>query len=289
MIGELGCRVLLTTAWRGEPCDVMVALHARRSHPSLVGFRSTHPQRAAVLALTGTDLYRDIHVSPQAQEALESATRLLVLQDAALDELTPAQRMRARVIYQSAEARYAHRPPEHLFRAVVLGHLREEKDPFRAALALRHLPGGPDMCVVHAGKPLSPEFEKQAEELMRGEPRYRWVGELPHWRALKLLAASHVMVISSRIEGGAHVVSEAVVHGVPVIASDIAGNRGMLGEDYPGYFPLEDEHALAQLLSRARSDNDFLGTLRSRVLERQPLFAPQREQEAWKRLLEELQ
>lgn len=288
IVRELGYRVELATAWRGEPCEVLVALHARCSYPSLSAFQNEHPQRPAILALTGTDLYRDVHVSPEARAAIESATRLIVLQQAAVEELTPAQRLRAHVIHQSSEARYAHWPPRHLFRVAVLGHLREEKDPFRAALALRHLPTAHEVRVVQAGKPLAPEFEQQAKLLMRDDPRYRWVGELPHWRALKLLAQSHVMVISSRMEGGAHVVSEAIVHGVPVLASDISGNRGMLGNDYPGYFPLEDDGALARLLLRSRSDGNFLDQLRRGVIERQALFSPQREQAAWKRLLEGL-
>lgn len=284
----LGCRVSIQMEWDGSDCDLMVALHARKSHASLASFRARWPDRPAVLALTGTDVYRDIRSDASARESLEMATRLVVLQEAALAELGAGLRQKARVIHQSVATRLVPRPPLRAFRACFLGHLREEKDPFRPALALRHLPATAPIEVVQAGKPLSVAMEREAQELMRAEPRYRWVGELPHWRAMRLLARSHVMVISSVLEGGAHVVSEAIALGVPVIASDIPGNRGLLGDDYPSYFPVGDEAALAGLIRRAMDDEDFLGKLRSAVILRRPLVAPFREAEAWRKLLVEL-
>ncbi|MBA3904089.1 MAG: TIGR04348 family glycosyltransferase [Rhodocyclaceae bacterium] len=284
----LGCRVSIRTEWDGSACDLMVALHARRSHASIKSFRVCHPDKPAVLALTGTDVYRDIHNDPDAGESLELATRLIVLQEAALAELTAGQRARARVIHQSVATPLACDPPYRVFRAAVLGHLREEKDPFRMALALRHFPRTARIQVVQAGKPLSAAMEKEASRLMRIEPRYRWVGELPHWKTMRLLSRSNVMVISSVLEGGAHVVSEAIALGVPVIASDIPGNRGLLGDDYPACFPVGDDAALAGLVQRAMEDEDFLRELGSAVIRRRPLVSPRREAKAWRKLLAEL-
>ncbi len=288
ILRRLGHDVDITTEWRGEGADIMIALHARRSHASVQAFHDDAPDKPLILALTGTDLYRDIRTSMQAQHSLDLATRFVVLQEVGPEELTPAQRALARVIYQSEVARVPHRPPQRTFRVCVLGHLREEKDPFRAGLALRHVPADLRFELIQAGKPMSPEMEAEARTLMRTESRYRWIGEVPHWKALRLLAGSHVMVISSRMEGGAHVVSEAIAHGVPVIASDIAGNRGMLGADYPAYYPLEDEYALARMLLRAYYEPAFLARLASAVQARRPLVAPEREVEAWQRLLAEL-
>ena len=288
ILRDLGYRATIRMEWHGEPCDVIVVLHARHGHASLKAFRDAHPDVPAILALTGTDIYRDIRSFEDAQRSLEMASRLIVLQKAALDELTPSQRSLACVIHQSEVAHYAHQPPRRVFRALTLGHLREEKDPFRGALALHHLPRRLGIELVQAGKALDPKFEHEAKQLMRQEPRYRWIGEISHARALKLLATGHVMVISSYMEGGAHVVSEAIVHGVPVIASDIPGNRGMLGEDYPGYYPAGDDAALASLLLRAYSDPEFLAMLKIKILARQPLFHPQRESEAWHHLLDEV-
>ncbi len=97
------------------------------------------------------------------------------------------------------------------------------------------------------------------------------------------------MVISSRMEGGANVVGEAVVAGVPILASRIPGNVGLLGRSYPGYFELGQTRELTRLLLRAETEPDFLARLRNHIRRRQPLFAPAREKRAWRSLLRELQ
>lgn len=283
----LGCRVSLLTQWNGQPCDLLVALHARKSHRDLSAFRKHHPDLPSVLALTGTDLYRDIHEDMAAAASLNMATRLIVLQEDALAELTTEQRRKARVIYQSVRTSLIPSPPVRKFRVCVLGHLREEKEPFSAVQALRLLPDA-NIEVIQAGKSLASEFGREANRHMRNEPRYRWVGELPHWASMRLLSRSHVMVISSNMEGGAHVVSEAIAVGVPVIASDIPGNRGLLGEDYPAYFPVGDDASLAGMLERVMGNRRFLSRLGTSVKRRRSLVAPARERRSWRNLMMEL-
>ena len=90
--------------------------------------------------------------------------------------------------------------------------------------------------MIHLGAALDPKLEAEARAGC-ARPRYRWLGSVPHARALRWLASSHAMVISSRMEGGANVVCEALRIGVPVLASRISGNVGLLGRGYPGYFP----------------------------------------------------
>lgn len=281
----LGLRVDIVSDWRNGPHDLMISLHARRSRPSLLAWRERHPDRHAgplVLALTGTDLYRDIRSDAGAAQSLELADRLVVLQEAALDELTPAQRAKAVVIHQSETARGPWLPPRRFTRFAAIGHLREEKDPLRAALALAQLGDLPALRVVAAGAALTPAWGAAAAALARAEPRFRWLGEVPHGRALRLLRQSHALVIGSLMEGGAHVVSEAIVHGVPVLASRIPGNVGMLGSDYPGYFAVGDTAALARLMRRAHAEPEFLSALHAAVVARQPLFTPEREAAAWR-------
>jgi glycosyltransferase involved in cell wall biosynthesis len=175
------------------------------------------------------------------------------------------------VICQSVRAPRRLEPPRNAFLVTAIGHLREVKDPFRAAYALGHLPADSRIRVVQLGSAMSPEFEREARSLMQREPRYRWLGERSHADAMRWLGRSHAMVISSRMEGGAHVVSEAIAAGVPVIASDIAGNIGLLGEDYPGCYPVGDERSLAALLSHAETDGGFLRSLEAAVKARRCL------------------
>lgn len=285
ILRELGVRVDIATEWQDGRHDLMVALHAKRSRAAMLAWRDRHPARPLVLALTGTDIYRDIPIDAGAAASLDLADRLIVLQAAALDVLTAAQRRKATVIHQSETARGPWQPPRRLTRFAVIGHLREEKDPLRAAFALDLLPDLPQLRVVQAGAALAPQWEKEARSLVRTESRYAWPGELPHWRALQLLRQSHALIVSSRMEGGAHVVSESIVHGVPVLASRIPGNVGLLGEDYPGYFALEDTAALAGLMRRVHDDAAFLATLHAAVRARQALFTPETERAAWRRLL----
>jgi putative glycosyltransferase (TIGR04348 family) len=283
---ELGHRVKVAESWHGETCDLMIALHARRSHDSIRRFAERHPDRPLVVVLTGTDLYRDIRDDADAQLSLRLATQLVVLQDQGPTELVPALRAKTRVIYQSAPARTALPPLKRAFEVCVMGHLREEKDPFRTALALVALPAASRIRVVQMGDALSPAMAEEAHRLMAREPRYRWLGERPHGEAMQRLRRGRLMVISSRMEGGANVICEAVQAGIPILASRIPGNVGMLGEDYGGYFPPGDERELARLLARAESDCAWLETLRRQCGARRPLFEPGHERESLRQLLE---
>ncbi len=283
----LGHRTQVALDWDGREADILIALHARRSHAAMRAWKTRHPHRPLALVLTGTDLYRDIRSDAEARASLRLADRMVVLQAKGLDELSAAEREKTRVIFQSVRPLRRQAPPRSYFLATVIGHLREEKDPFRAALALAQLPQ-PAIRVVQLGQAMTPQMGAQARALMRAEPRYRWLGELDHAGAMRWLARSHAMVISSRMEGGAHVVSEAIAIGVPVIASAIPGNIGLLGEDYPGYYPYGDEAALAALLARASDDPRWLAGLAAAVKARRREVDPATERKAIARLIAEL-
>ena len=287
MLRAAGHKVTLATEWNTKPAEALFALHARRSHASILRFREALPQGHLVVVLTGTDLYRDLRYDPGAQLSIKLAERLVVLQDEGVKELPRQFRSKTRVIYQSAQAKTRASPPENTFRVCVLGHLREEKDPFRAALALKLIPPQEKMELVHLGLALSPAMATQAKTLMAEDPRYRWLGGMPHWRALGWLGRSHLMVISSLMEGGANAIVEAVCAGVPVLASAIPGNIGMLGASYPGYFPIGDEKALAKLLTKAMRHHAYYQSLKRGIAARRHLFRPQAEQASLLHLLRE--
>jgi putative glycosyltransferase (TIGR04348 family) len=289
ILRSLGHRLRIGQEYEGTPCDLCIALHARRSHRAVVHYRRLYPAGPLIVALTGTDLYRDIRTSRQAQQSLDQADRLIVLQPRGRAELPPRLRGKVRVIYQSAEPTRV--PPmknQRFFEVCVLGHLRHEKDPFRPALALRLLPAEPRVRVIHAGQAMKPALAARACRLAAQDPRYRWIGEVPRGQARRILARSRLIILPSRMEGGANVISEALVDGVPVLASRIGGSEGMLGENYPGFFPVGDTHALARLLLRAASEPDFYSRLKKWCDGLAPLFKPARERQAWKHLLREL-
>jgi putative glycosyltransferase (TIGR04348 family) len=281
-----GQRVDVTLDWPGRPADAMVALHARRSHPAIARFAAAHPDKPLILVLTGTDLYRDIHADADARASLLLASRIVVLQARGLDELPEAARAKTRVIHQSAPAVKPAAKARRRFEVVVVGHLRDEKDPLRAAHACALLPDASRIRVGHVGACLQAGLDTEARALAAIQPRWHWLGPRPHGATRRLIARAHVLVVSSRMEGGANVICEAVQAGTPVIASDIPGNRGMLGEDYAGYYPLGDTAALAALLWRAESEPAFLAGLARQCAARAPLFAPAREAAAVRDLLQ---
>jgi len=287
LLRTLGHRVNVCVDWDGRPADVLLALHARRSHRSIAAFARAHPGRSLVVVLTGTDLYRDLPASRDARRSLALATRIVVLQDDAKRLLAPALRRRTRVVYQSSDAPSGTTPPRDRFRVAVVGHLREEKDPFRAVQALAALPPARRIEVVQIGDAMTPAMAREAHAWMRREPRYRWIGGRAHGVALGWIARSHLLVVSSVMEGGANVICEAARIGTPVLASRISGNVGMLGRDYPGFYPLGDGRALARRIARAAGDGTYRSRLRAALRARRARFAPRAERTALAAVIDE--
>jgi len=205
----------------------------------------------------------------------------VLLQPAGIDYLPPHVRAKTRVIYQSADAMPA--PGGRTRDICMLGHLRDEKDPLtymRAAGLVPH-------TLIHIGGALDPALATAARATEAAHPNYHWLGPLPRDAARARLAGSHAMVIASRMEGGANVIIEAVTSGVPVLASDINGNRGMLGDDYAGYFPPGDAAALAALIHRS-FEPAFQARLQAQCAARAARFAPGAEKAALRELVDNL-
>jgi len=284
---QAGHDVAMARMWDEQPADLMIALHARRSHPASVRFSALYPDRPLILVLTGTDIYRDIHCDADAQDALVLADCIVTLQELGPTQLPETLRHKLRVIYQSSPRLKPARRPARTFDVCVAGHLRAEKDPFRAASAARLLPAESRIRIQHVGGPLEVGMAEQAQSLAAEIPRWHWLGARTHGETRRRIARSHLLVLSSRMEGGANVICEAVMAGTPVLASRIPGNVGMLGADYAGYFPLGDEAALAELMLRAETDPVFYRLLTDQCAARAPLFEPAREASAVQALVRE--
>ena len=280
--------VILQTQWDGEPADAMIALHAKRSADSVAAYRRARPGGPIAVVLTGTDLYRDLPGNPEARHSLDVAGRIVALQDDALRLLEPEWRVKARVIFQSARSLAKRRKARDRIHCVAAGHLRVEKDPETLFAAFDLLPGDAPITFRHIGAPLDPALAAAARGLAARDPRYRYSGALPHGLTRAAIAAAHLIVHPSRMEGGANVIVEAVTAGTPVIASRVSGNVGMLGEDYPGYFEAGDAAGLAKLLLAACREPAFLAALGAACARRKALFDPRAEKRAVNGLVAEM-
>ncbi len=270
-----------------QPADLMVAVHAWRSAAAIEQFKTKFPERPVILQLSGTDIYGYIDSDPEPTlRSMELADRLVALNDLAWRAVPRRFHARLGVIHQSAATLpHPRRPSARAVVVSVIGHLRDVKDPLRAAEAARLLPATSRVRIEQVGGAYTPAWAARAKAEMKANPRYLWRGDVPGAAVRRLLARSHAMVISSLSEGGANVISEAAVAGVPVLASRIDGNVGLLGAAYPGYFPVGDTEALAHLLHKLEHEPQFVASIRKALARRAPLFRPARELSAWRRLL----
>lgn len=273
-IKKLGHHSLISEKWSGEESDLLIVLHAYRSHDSILRFKKKYRQQPVILIITGTDLYRDMATHHEVLESMEMADYIVVLQNTAIQSIPEHLRFKTRVIYQSVRSITRKPLAKRSFLISVIGHLRPEKDPFCIARSLAYLKTDSAIRIKHLGKAMSSDMAKMALAYKNQLDRYQWLGEKTHGQTLQLLSRSHLLVISSLMEGGAHVVSEAISIGVPVIASDIPGNRGLLGENYPGYYPVQNDKELAILLEKAETNSRFYHSLEKHIQSRRKLVDP---------------
>jgi putative glycosyltransferase (TIGR04348 family) len=290
ILRDLGHSVEISDGYRGGDFTALLALHARKSAAAIRAFHADHPNAPIVIAMTGTDLYpspREAGVDP---EVLALATRFVVLQAHGVDQLGPEHAARTDVIIQSVPPIPPRPPRRDCFEVVFLAHIRPVKDPLRPAAAVRLLPDDSRIRVVHLGAARDGALAAEAAAESADNPRYDWLGPVARPEALAVLARSRLLVITSLHEGGANVVSEALAARVPIISSAIPGSIGLLGAEYPGYFPAGDTAALAGMLYAAERDRDgFYQALVDHCAALHPRVAPAAEKQAFAEMLKKLQ
>ena len=288
ILSELGHQIELMTTFTGGQYDAMVALHSWHSAESIRHFNKLCPEKPLIVALTGTDLYKFIKTHPKPTlHSIKIAHALVALHGLAYLTIPQVYHKKLSVIYQSAKPIAPQKKKsKYNFDVCVVGHLREEKDPLRAAYAVRTVPGNSRIRIKQYGKAHTHEWGKRARQEMKINSRYRWYGEVPHWQVRKQYASADLMVLSSKMEGGANVISEACVAGLPTVASDIVGSIGLLGKDYPGYYAVGNTGSLRRLLLQVEADNALLHELHEACSSKARLFTYTKEKNGWRELLE---
>ena len=280
-------RVNIETSYNGKQTDLMVALHAWRSAAAIKTYRKLFPEGPLIVVLGGTDVNTFLKSDPETTLAsLTMADAIVCLHDL-IECLIPDElRSKLYVIRQSAKSLIGPRKPSRKnFDICVIAHLRDEKDPLRAAAATKLLPSDSKIRIIHLGKAYSTKWANIAARENEENSRYNWLGEVPRWKVRRVFNTTNLMVISSSQEGGANVISEAIVAKVPIIASDIPGNIGLLGKNHPGYFPLGDEKTLAEKLYLAETNPKFLNRLSASSHNLENLFSRKKETDKWLQLV----
>ncbi len=123
------------------------------------------------------------------------------------------------------------------------------------------------MAVAHGSAWLvivgdGPQRERlqQFRDDSRAENSVRFAGERTDAR--ELLSATDVLWNGSHYEGQSNTILEAMAQGVPVIASDIPGNRDLVAHEQTGYlYPLGDVAVLSRLTVRLLNDESLRSTM----------------------------
>lgn len=268
--------------------DVLIALHARRSAESIHRYRTARPDGRLIVVLTGTDLYADLGTSEQARTSIELADALVVLQEDAIRYVPREHRSKTHVIYQSARSLVPAEKRKGVLNCVVAGHLRAEKDPDIIFRLAESLPEQSPIHILHLGGATDEKLATRALSISQHSSHYHWAGALSHGLTRAAIKRGHLLIHPSVMEGGANVIVEALASGTPVVASRMSGNIGMLGKDYPGYFPVGDMKALRSHLDRCVNDANFLLRLNTACAARAKLFLPESERNALVSLISNL-
>ena len=103
---------------------------------------------------------------------------------------------------------------------------------------------------------------------MTRPPTSNFAHDLPAEEFIRLLAASHVLVVPLRGAGeasGQSVVLRGMQYRRPVVATRHDGLIDYLGPSYLGFVPAEDPAALGAAIDRVMSDETFRRTLIEQV------------------------
>lgn len=284
ILREAGFEARGSHGFDGFPADALISLHAKKGAQAVVDYRKVCPKGKRIVLLTGTDIYDDFPKG-LGLVSLEAADHIAITHEESLPMIPERFHEKVVIVPSSLEMPPVKAAPKHPpfspFVISVVGHLRPVKRPFLTIEAVAKHPEW-DVEVWQLGEALDEESAATARTWVEKDSRYRWFGGLPREEGLRRCADSSLSVNSSILEGGANAVLEAMTMGVPMLASRIPGNIGLLGNDYPGFFDGEEiEGKLAEILAKPKELNRWTEAAAARL----PIFSRKNEREAWKNLL----
>lgn len=239
----------ILAALRNARPDVVHGFHATACGP-LIGEAARALNIPSVITLTGTDVNLDLFDParrPRVLETLQAARTVVAFHDtirAKVRREAPALAGKIEVIGQAVlcdGSRYDLRtalglhPGDFVFFQPA-GIRRVKNIPFVLSPLMALHRRYPDMKYVLAGPVIEPDEAARVTELLRDLPWASYLGAVDHDQICASLSAVEVAINSSHSEGGmSNAVLEAMSKGVPVLASDIEGNRSVIADGEDGF------------------------------------------------------
>lgn len=282
--------------------DLILALHSGHCHEVLELWREMGKPIPLIFLVSGTDLFEPLlntrTFSADFISACEDAHSIVTFAQG-FDRLFSSfgkecWAEKNQTIFQGASPvswKMADHDPRH---AVVIGHLRFIKDPWISVRALEILQSslravGPGFQIQHFGTSLDPGTEEEIRNAQKRFPGPDWKwesrGAVTGKEIRAVMSSAPLLIQPSIHEGGANVVGEFLVSGLPIIASNAPGNVGLLGEDWPGLFGVGDDQGLADLLQQWLESEEFRKRLFVASSELSQQHDRVHEKVAWERLL----
>jgi len=267
--------------------DAQISLHALKTAAASAYF-AKHQSGKLFIRLTGTDINGGFEKNQSlSQQTIDLADKLIVTHPACLPQIPDRWQSKTVVIYPSVtmpELAVISSPTSPLFTCI--GHLRPVKAPHLMYAAIQKI-RQTNLAAISIGNAYDVTDGQQALLNTRHDDRYHWHAGCDRATALAWMKASLATINSSISEGGANTVMEAIQLRIPVLATDIPGNRGFLGDSYDGYFETGRADQLADLMRRCLDDSGFVERLKIQLDGQRPLFSIQRESEQLSKLISE--
>ena len=266
----------------------LIALNARKSAAEIFAFQERQSASVVVALLTGTDVNHPEMEDPCSDtiKALHQSDVIVSLHGGFSHRIPDELLGKTTVIYPSVRIPDTVRHfPTSEREVVIAGNFRDEKNPNLLIQAVGELVG--ESITFHAygdGGSYQELLEKTADDY----DDFKLHGVQDHEVLLTKMQSASVLLNTSIEEGGANAICEAVAIGLPVVASKIDGNIGMLGQDYAGFFTSGDVGELAKLLRRIFAEKELYELLKQQVSKRAELFSYEREAAEWVALVQKI-
>jgi putative glycosyltransferase (TIGR04348 family) len=289
ILNDLGHNVTLSEKFQEQRAELLIAINAQKKNRDIERFAEAYPDSKIIVILSGTDIYPE--PSERSIHSMHLAHSIIALQKKGVKQVPDKMKEKVHVIIQSV-IKDGPSSKSNLsrkgFDVALVSNLRRIKDPFLAAEAARMMPQESELRIHHAGFVLEPDLGEFARKETISNERYQWLGGLSSFEVRELISSCDILTVTSKHEGAGRVIGEAIINNVPVISTRVDGVTGVLGDDYEGLFPAGDASALATLLARAETDEEFLLKLKKSCMSKAFNFDPDTEKDSWNKVLEDL-